>query len=789
MQPVFAAWLDWPAQAEVRWVWLPPPGSHMKTKYVVLLALLAALAIGVWWWTRRAEPARTSGILHHPSAAAEAAPVELEPIPEAEARSARSAAHPALVPVSIGSRAADETALLRVRVIDKSDGGSIPDASVMATHASNEFSRRIEPAHGARGKPFQDIRTDTEGRVEIEVPTGIAIRVRAQGSTREAGSDESAVAALEPGAVRSLTLQLRRIADLPFWLKLIDESTRVPIAGAVVEGRSSAGSNPDHRSDAQGLISYTARSWQPESILVRAPGYGETYITPRSSHATAETARVIALARSAALHVHVCDSSGASIRKARILLETPASNLDSSNPRGFASRLTNSRYWMATADDQGRATIADLPSRVPLNASVRKSDGSSADAVLARDRVVEPGDETESPGRLESHAGGGQDWSPGEPLVLEPSESRTVAWTISGGVSLCGIVVDQTEQPLARRAIWLRPADAGGSVIFQSHSVIPTRSTSTDEAGRFRFDEVPAGAWHVGPAAQDASQCVPLDDVVPMAHHVDIPDRAPGKIEVRIRVDRGLFIRGRVLTPAGGAPWYAQVAAWTLDRRQVFETRVQDGDGSFELGPLAIGRYRIAASSTQYVDSTWVEVESGSEGVELRLQAGGRIFGRILSRDGELVPGCVMLSSRTSEGARWRGATASEGDFTLGGIEPGTYDLCATTEDERVGFVESIRLAAGDPPSGVDVVVAPGGDVRVRHEGADRSIDVSLFHHGVLVAVDGMEPGVLRTFPAPSGRVLVRAIYRSGTEPVTVDREVDVLPGETVDVIFQKRGP
>src|SRR5947208_10173647 len=86
-----------------------------------------------------------------------------------------------------------------------------------------------------------------------------------------------------------------------------------------------------------------------------------------------------------------------------------------------------------------------------------------------------------------------------------------------------------------------------------------------DAQGGFEYKDVAAGAWWIGPSSvRNETMPAKPEFVAPIAQVLEI---AEGEVQrdVMIHTDRGLYIRGRVLAPSGGAPEYALVMAKQLD--------------------------------------------------------------------------------------------------------------------------------------------------------------------------------------------------------------------------------
>ena len=126
-----------------------------------------------------------------------------------------------------------------------------------------------------------------------------------------------------------------------------------------------------------------------------------------------------------------------------------------------------------------------------------------------------------------------------------------------------------------------------------------------------------------------------------------------------------------------------------------------DGEGFFELGPLAPGRYHLFAEGQGYGNARAprIEVLSGvrTEGIVLRLEPGARLEGRVV--DGETglgVAGAAVVLGDAFR--RYRGLPArmtrtdAEGRWALDGLEPIPRSLYV----KKTGWVQR-HLAGVDP--------------------------------------------------------------------------------------------
>ncbi len=193
------------------------------------------------------------------------------------------------------------------------------------------------------------------------------------------------------------------------------------------------------------------------------------------------------------------------------------------------------------------------------------------------------------------------------------------------------------------------------------------KTTRTDTQGHFNFE--PGDSVEVKNGSAEEVALVVVKEGF-------LPARVPRPVdgwprELTIRLDGSpLAIRGRVLDlddhPVAGAE------VWTVDEHRF--ARVPDGDsnvemmktletmlrgtskttssedGSFELGGLLPGSYRIACSHKSTLRSTATEaVQAGSENVTIRLPTQTRcvrVAGRVLSRSHKPVVGVYVFPLR-----------------------------------------------------------------------------------------------------------------------------------------------
>ena len=142
-------------------------------------------------------------------------------------------------------------------------------------------------------------------------------------------------------------------------------------------------------------------------------------------------------------------------------------------------------------------------------------------------------------------------------------------------------------------------------------------------------------------------------------------------------------------------------------------------DGAFTLERLLRRSYTVWTSHPGHGDSERAGVAAGTAGLRLALRRAGSLAGTVVASDGQPVPSYTLLvlpppRPGESEAARALRATDlgapahriddERGAFAVGGLEPGSYDLIATTADGRVARAAGIALAEGQTRANLRLV-------------------------------------------------------------------------------------
>jgi len=379
-----------------------------------------------------------------------------------------------------------------------------------------------------------------------------------------------------------------------------------------------------------------------------------------------------------------------------------------------------------------------------------------------------------------------------EPILLAPGERRAIEWQVGGGATVEGTALEEDGQPARGLHVWLVAwRDVEALYLDDSHH--PTQRQTTDSEGRFRFPDVPAGEWVVGPRPIDRlpTRSLRAQLAAPAAQRFSV---AAGEhmVEVVLRVQRGHFLGGVAVDGAGVGVAGIGVNAHGLDGGGASWTSTKD-DGSFLLGPLVTGRYSVrarGAGNRDFAGSETVEAEAGTTDVVLHLLAGGSLSGRAVDAlMGAEVRARVAYCS-LNDGTYSIGNPATE--FRLTGLMPGSYDLSARTDDGRAGALRAVEVVSGPETAGLVIPLEPGAHLRVRYDGPAPYATLHVHRDGVHCGLDTLQSGSSLRMVVPPGAVILSlsAPDRSAhsipyPDLFAEERRLDAAAGEEVEVSFE----
>ena len=554
--------------------------------------------------------------------------------------------------------------------------------------------------------------------------------------------------------------------SLVFHARAVDAVTHTAVAGAKLKLRAGTlAANPalNPESDSDGRFSVHAEDWNKVALTLDADGYSRVWVMPSANHETPETAFEVVLARAVTVRVHILRQSGAPIEGAAFTVKFARYQLMQPDDPGVTNlALLDYDVLSAKTDATGTAVLANLPARAGLKLS----------ASLLRATL-----------RTESKA-----------LVLQPGEVRDLIWRTGSGCRIFGSVKATDGKPVLGQEIWLEPMGGRvhGARFFEPYNDEGRRSAHCDGTGVFEFTDVPAGLWFVGPAEVRGQNAEWKDGLVAAwAQNVEV--RAEdSELRVDIALARDLTIRGRVEDPDGRP--VASMLIRGQHTQNGAETMTYSGtEGSFVLGPLVPGSYRLTADprgsvgKTVFMASGELIAADGARDIVLRVRLGSSLTGRVVDDlTGKPVSANLMLAPVAEEErigfTLQTAASDGEHEFIFQSLPPATYSICASTTSGSIGFLKVITLAAGEQRTDVEIRVTLGAKVNIFYDAANPYGGVQLRFDGQVIAADGMEKGTRRSFSVPAGHSIARMILYPDT--TAFDTDFTLNAGETKELRF-----
>ena len=727
----------------------------MKLALGVVLVLVAIGAL-VWWSVPSARVGEVAmpaaDVVRAAASAAEELPSLDDEVLERPAssdevtRTATLFEEPVLVTVADA-----HSTLLKVRVVARESGAPVTGERLFAKRADTErwSAAHVAGSHAARDEvPL----TDADGRAEFELEPGVAYRVGAlRQVTQDVGTD---VAALTAGEVREIVLELATEPDLVLFARVLDGESGAPLSDAAVHRESRHEPEPDSIDQVLprgvGLFELRARSWQPRFANATAGGHARSVFAMQRGHETPDTALEIRLWRAATLEL-VVRAGGLAASDAKVELTTKSYHLQQgSNLLHFY--FAGDPHWNAVTDASGRAEVGELPPRVPLTLTVH----------------------------LAPHA----PRTEAEPIILAPGEHRRVELSLGTGAAIVGRVEDSSGEPVAGCEIWRVLAESTLPTLIQSYEEPVAREIS-DARGSFRFDDVPAGTWLIGPPqiSEWDTESRTADALSGLAQPVRV-EPSSAQIDVVVRVDRGLYVSGTVIDSDGAiAPKCGVRLSMEGTHVFVFDNG-NDDSGEFKIGPLPAGRCTLHAGGMgdKYAQAEPVEVDAGASDVVLRVQLGGVIRGRIVDASGRTRECQMTLANVDAErGIMMNGSR--DGVFEFNGLLAGAYTVSATTGEGLFGSRGGLVLGTGGALENIEIVLGPGATLKLRYDGEHPFASMQIAVGGNVVGADGVQKGTVATHVVPTGEVEVRwRIY--GPDGVAASERVTLAAGEEREVVW-----
>lgn len=156
-----------------------------------------------------------------------------------------------------------------------------------------------------------------------------------------------------------------------------------------------------------------------------------------------------------------------------------------------------------------------------------------------------------------------------------------------------------------------------------------------------------------------------------------------------------------------------------------------------------------------------------------------RVLGRVVDAAGE--PVHARVAAVYPSGSY---STSGEGDYELGPLPRGRFNLKVSDEEGRVAVLEGLAIEDDECLTGVDVTLAePGATVSVSFQGGTRdAYRVACFHDGERVEDFTLRRDRSQEVVLPAGRVPMQ-LYDG--EAVWSVRDLRLEPGASTSVVFE----
>lgn len=291
-----------------------------------------------------------------------------------------------------------------------------------------------------------------------------------------------------------------------------------------------------------------------------------------------------------------------------------------------------------------------------------------------------------------------------DPITVPAEEPVTVVLRPAARVS--GTVVDEDGSPVS-----------GVSLLLTRDSRVLGAATS-DSVGRFAVEGVEPATLALTAMAPGFLPSVQSDLDVPQGGEL---------ADLEVILERGAVLAGTVTAPSGEPAPRARITVSGGGAPGSFaglglSQAAADEDGHYRLEGVAEGERSVRVEWNGLPPAARsVEVRAGTNRLDVQLEGGAAVSGRVVTSGGEPVEGAELRLAPLQEagGAPPSATSAPDGSFRFAAVSPGRYRL----QGARPGY-------AG-PPRDVEVAGEPVSDLELR---LDRGGALSGRLHGLLPA-------------------------------------------------------
>lgn len=288
--------------------------------------------------------------------------------------------------------------------------------------------------------------------------------------------------------------------------------------------------------------------------------------------------------------------------------------------------------------------------------------------------------------------------------IPEEGEHPAVEIALDRGAAVAGRVLDEQGVPVAGATVRILAGP------FESR--FRSFESVTDREGRYRIEALTKGRHRITARAADgqtAERGIEIGDG-------DIP-------AFDLTLTSGFEVSGRITDVQGAPVAGAQVSLHSSDLGMILGLQTGD-DGSFRRSDVPEGRYHLTCRAEGFADTALpqdVEVVGGPvTGLELQMEAGGAISGRILGLEEHELPRIEVTAFGGDRPARLplQSRGAPEGLYRITGVPLGAWRVIARLTPDRLAE-GTVRVSAPGEEAVLDLRFGEGVAVsgRVRLDG------------------------------------------------------------------------
>ncbi len=283
-----------------------------------------------------------------------------------------------------------------------------------------------------------------------------------------------------------------------------------------------------------------------------------------------------------------------------------------------------------------------------------------------------------------------------------------------------GTVTDTANNVVPNAELWL------DSAFYSGQGESPDRLiVKSDLVGHFEFANVYAVAKQLTCSAEGYG--------TQTRSPVNIQGTPGERVTVDFQMSVGQPIGGKVIGSDGAGIKDAVILAYNTGNNVSYRGEAKSlEDGTFALMNLHPGSYILQCEAKGYRQQKLSRVAVGDMNVIIDMLAQACVNGRVVDNAGNpvtaftvavrrlaptQVPGIGVPSEETGVKENFTGAT--DGNFQLCGLDPGTYTLLANSNTSAPTFSEAFSITADRPSINMVVKLSRGGSIKGRIVGAN----------------------------------------------------------------------